>query len=164
MILALASCVEGHADPVCPAGPGGNANVVSSTVEVGSNDWVYDANGSCWVLDLSWNEIDVDMVDYGAVLVYFENPNPSVLAWHQLPLTLYPSSLYSSTMETSYYDYGLSVFWTNSDLQQHENPCYLYGSNLTFKIVLIDATVYMDYQDTDFSNYETVKQLFNLQD
>ena len=33
---------------------------------------------------------------------------------------------------------------------------------MEFKVVLIDAVLYSKYQNEDLSNYETVKQLFNI--
>ena len=97
-----------------------------------------------------------------AVLVYMENPGENFYAWHQLPLTLYPSDQYSATLETVYYDFKVTVYWTNSDLRAHENPCDFYNSDMEFKVVLIDAVLYSKYQNEDLSNYETVKQLFNI--
>jgi hypothetical protein len=131
-------------------------------VKVSAEDWVWDANACNWYLDLEWDAIDYDMVDYGAVLVYMENPGEDFYAWHQLPLTLYPSDQYSATLETVYYDFKVTVYWTNSDLRAHENPCDFYNSDMEFKVVLIDAVLYSKYQNEDLSNYETAKQLFNI--
>lgn len=161
-LFAIVSC-EGPQGVPGPPGHDGNANVQSATIETITSDWAWDGNSSNWYVDFEWDAIDLDMVDYGAALVYMENPG-EFYGWHQLPLTLYPSDQYSSTLETVYYDYGLTLFWTNSDLQQHQNPCELYNANLTFKIVLIDAAMYSKYQNEDFSNYETVKKLFNITD
>lgn len=159
-LLTATSCRGPQGVPGVP-GHDGNANVQSATVESIAVDWKWDANALNWYLDLEWDAIDLDMVDYGAVLVYMENPG-EFYGWHQLPLTLYPNDQYSSTLETVYYDYGLTIFWTNSDLQRHQNPCEFYNTNLTFKVVLIDATTYAKYQNEDLSDYETVKKLFNI--
>lgn len=153
-LFAITSC-EG---PQGPPGHDGNANVQSATVETTPYDWFWDEGALNWYLDLEWDAIDLDMVDYGAVLVYMENPG-EFYGWHQLPLTIYPNDQYSTTLETIYYDYGLSVFWTNSDLNQHENPCDFYGANITFKVVLIDASVYAKYKNEDLSNYENLVKL-----
>jgi hypothetical protein len=37
-----------------------------------------------------------------------------------------------------------------------------YNSDMEFKVVLIDAVLYSKYQNEDLSNYETLKQLFNI--
>lgn len=159
-LFTITSCKGPKGDPGRP-GNDGNANVQSSTVETRASDWLWDGNALNWYLDLEWDAIDVDMVDYGAALVYMENPG-DFYGWHQLPLTLYPNDEHSTTLETIYYDFGLTIFWTNSDLQQHLNPCDFYNTNLTFKVVLIDATTYSKYKNEDLSDYETVKKLFNL--
>lgn len=163
MLLLTATSCQGPRGEAGPQGPAGNANVQSSTVVTEASDWVWDANACNWYLDLEWDAIDYDIVDYGVVLVYMENPGESY-AWHQLPLTLYPNDQYSTTLETVYYDYALTIYWTNSDLLKHQNPCDFYNTNLEFKVVLIDATVYSEYQNEDLSNYENVKKLFNIQE
>ncbi|MBR5780942.1 MAG: hypothetical protein IKY27_03020 [Bacteroidales bacterium] len=165
-LFTIASC-EGPRGPQGPPGHDGmdgNANVQSATVETVAADWGWDDNSCNWYLDLEWDAIDLDMVDYGAVLVYMENPSDNFYGWHQLPLTLYPNDQYSASLETIYYDYALTIFWTNSDLQKHQNPCDFYGTDLTFKVVLIDASLYAQYQNENLSDYETVKKLLNIQD
>lgn len=162
-LFTMVSCVGPKGEPG-PPGHDGNANVESAIVETTAPDWFWDENALNWFVDLEWDQIDLDMVDYGAVLVYMESPSNDFYGWHQLPLTLYPDESYSSTIETVYYDYGLTLFWTNSDLQQYQNPCTLYNTNLTFKVVLIDANMYSKYINEDLSDYETVKKLFNLAD
>ena len=157
-LFTITSCQGPKGEPG-PPGHDGNANVQSATVETKAADWFWDENALNWYLDLEWDAIDLDMVDYGAVLVYLENPDDNFYGWHQLPLTLYPNDQYSTTLETIYYDYALTIFWTNSDLQQHENPCDFYDANLTFKVVLIDATTYAKYQNEDLSKYENLKKL-----
>lgn len=154
----IVSCKGPKGEP----GRDGNANVYSETVKTTAADWSWDTDACNWYLDLEWDAIDYDMVDYGAVLVYMENPNDDFYAWHQLPLTLYPNEHYSSTLETVYYDYALTIFWTNSDMQRHQNPCEFYNTNLEFKIVLLDAFTYSKYKNEDLSNYETVKKLFDI--
>ena len=163
-LLAITSCHGPQGPQGVPGAPGqdGNANVQSATVDVTADNWGWDDNARNWYLDLEWDAIDLDMVDYGAVLVYMENPNENFYGWHQLPLTMYPNDKYSATLETIYYDYGLTIFWTNSDLQSHQNPCVFYGTNMMFKVVLIDGNIYAQYQNEDLSDFETVKKLFNI--
>ena len=156
-LFAITSCEGPKGDP----GRDGNANVKSGTVVTKAADWEWDKDALNWYVDLEWDAIDYDMVDFGAVLVYMESPG-DFYAWHQLPLTLYPNDQYSATLETVYYDYAVTVFWTNSDLQRHENPCRFYDDNIEFKVVLIDAMTFSQYQNEDLSNYETVKKLFNI--
>ena len=149
-----------------PAGLDGNANVYSAVVETRSDNWKWDSDALNWYVDFDWVDgITPDIVDNGAVLVYMENPNPSYYSWHQLPLTLYVSDNYSSTIETTYYDGGLSLFWTNSDLNQHFNPCNELSTDaLSFKVVAIGGYAFSNNSGCDFSDYEAVKKTFNLED
>ena len=160
-LFTVTSCQGPKGEPG-PPGKDGKVNVQSGTVKVSAEDWGWDANACNGYLDLEWDAIDYDMVDYGAVLVYMENPGKDFYAWHQLPLTLYPSDQYSATLETVYYDYALTIYWTNTDLQRHQNPCDFYNSDMEFKVVLIDAALYSKYHNEDLTNYETVKKLFNI--
>lgn len=160
-LFTIVSCQGPKGEPG-PPGRDGSANVQSGTVKVSAADWNWDENACNWYLDLEWDAINYNIVDYGAVLVYMENPGADSYAWHQLPLTLYPDDQYSATLETVYYDYALTIYWTNSDLQKHQNPCDFYNSDMEFKVVLIDALIFTEYQNEDLSNYETVKKLFNI--
>ncbi|MGN0032534.1 MAG: hypothetical protein ACI358_01960 [Candidatus Limimorpha sp.] len=163
--LAVFSC-KGPKGDQGPVGPAGNANVFSAVVDTRPNNWIWDSGGCNWYVDFDWVDgITPDIVDNGAVLVYMENPNPSYYAWHQLPLTLYISDEYSSTVETTYYDGGLSLFWTNSDLNEHLNPCSALSTDvLSFKVVAIDGYAFSNNSNCDFSDYEAVKRTFNLED
>lgn len=165
IILSVLYSCKGPKGDMGPAGLEGNANVQSATVETIASDWSWDANALNWYVDFNWDAIDFGIVDYGALLVYMENPDTSFYAWHQLPLTIYPNDQYSSSLEVSYYDYGFTIFWTNSDLNQGQNPCNLYDSGiLEFKTVLIDATSYSKYKNMDLSDYSTVKKLFKIEE
>jgi len=161
--LTLFSC-RGPQGPTGPAGQDGNANVQSAKIETKFRDWDWSDEEKNWAIAFDWDAIDLDMVDYGALLVYLENPSPDYYAWHQLPMTLVINESYSTVLETSYYDYGFSIFWTNSDLQKHEDllRSYYEAEDLMFKVVIIDATSYAAHPDCDYSNYEEVKKTFNL--
>ena len=146
-----------------PQGPMGNANVCSSTVTVKSSDWYWDNNTS-WRVDLKYEAINADITDHGAVLVYMDDQN----TWRQLPLTFYYSLVdeqtneeffYSSSLEVSTYDEGVSIFWTENDFYDGYRP-----DEHRFKIVVIAASVYQSRSDVDYSSYEAVKTAFQLTD
>lgn len=146
-----------------PQGPMGNANVCSSTVTVKSSDWYWDNNTS-WRVDLKYEAINADITDHGAVLVYMDDQN----TWRQLPLTFYYSLVdeqtneeffYSSSLEVSTYDEGVSIFWTENDFYDGYRP-----DEHRFKIVVIAASVYQSRSDVDYSSYEAVKTAFQLAD
>lgn len=157
-VFCMASC----RGPQGPMGPAGNANVASSTVTVRPLDWYFDNNTS-WRVDISYDAINADITDYGAVLVYMEDNN----TWRQLPLTFYYEaqnddgtySLYSSSLEVSSYDRGVSIFWTESDFYDGFRP-----DEHRFKIVVIAASYYNSRSDVDYSSYEAVKAAYQLAD
>ena len=158
MIFAV-SC-RGPMGPEGPAGHDGNANVCSSTVTVRSNDWYW--NETSWRVDIKYEAINANITDYGAVLVYMEDNN----TWRQIPLTFYYSLVeddveyfYSSSLEVSTYDEGVSIFWTENDFYDGYRP-----EDRRFKIVVIAASVYQSRSDVDYSSYEAVKTAFQLAD
>lgn len=148
--------------PQGPEGPMGNANVCSSTVTVNSNDWYWDNNTS-WRVDLRYEAINTNITEHGAVLVYMEDRN----TWRQLPFTFYYNAFddegneyfYSSSLEVSSYEDGVSIFWTENDFFDGFRP-----ETHRFKIVVIEASVYEHRSDVDYSNYEAVKAAFQLAD
>lgn len=158
MIFAV-SC-RGPMGPEGPAGHDGNANVCSSTVTVRSNDWYW--NETSWRVDIKYEAINANITDYGAVLVYMEDNN----TWRQIPLTFYYSIVeddveyfYSSSLEVSTYDEGVSIFWTENDFYDGYRP-----EDRRFKIVVIAASVFQSRSDVDYSSYEAVKTAFQLAD
>jgi len=138
---------------------GRDANVASSTLTVNSNDWRWDNNTS-WRVDIDYDNITPNIIDYGAVLVYMENQN----TWRQLPMTFYYSlngtdgvEYRSSSLEVSSYDKGLSIFWTESDFSSQYRP-----ETCRFKIVVIEASIYAARSDVDFSDYDAVRKAFDI--
>ena len=148
--------------PQGPEGPMGNANVCSSTVTVKSSDWYFDNNTS-WRVDLRYEAITAEIAEHGAVLVYMEEND----TWRQIPLTFYYNLFddegneyfYSSSLEVSSYENGVSIFWTEDDFFDGYRP-----DEHRFKIVVIAAGVYQSRSDVDYSNYEAVKTAFQLAD
>lgn len=144
-----------------PQGPPGNANVASSNITVRSSDWYWQ--DPSWRVDLDFNAITPAINDHGAVLVYMKVSN----TWRQLPMTYFYSEIdnnndehfYASTIEVSYYDKGVSLFWTESDLSNIGAP-----NNAEFKVVVIDALYYSAHPEINYADYEVVKTMFKLAD
>lgn len=159
-MLFAVSC-RGPMGPQGPAGHDGNANVKSSTLTVNPNDWYWDETS--WRVDIAFDAIDAQIDDYGAVLVYMNSGN----TWRQLPMTFYYTDhdqngniLYcSSSLEVSSYQGGVSIFWTENDFYDGYQP-----DQHDFKIVVIAASYYSSRSDVDYSNYEAVKEAFQLAD
>lgn len=155
-VFAMASCRGPKGDP-------GNANVASSKVTVYSSDWRW-VNNCQWMVEIDYAAINNNVFNHGAVLVYMDVDG----AWSQVPLTYYyqdvnqagetincEASIEVSTLN----DGGVRLFWTESDFFDGMRP-----QTHNFKIVAIEASVYANRSDVDYSNYEAVKTAFQLAD
>ncbi len=142
-------------------GPKTNANVYSSTVTVYESDWRWE--DPSMRVDLAFDAINLNVHNDGAVLVYMDNEN----TWRQLPMTFYYSDYndqealvnYSSSLEVSSYDGGVSIFWTESDFYNGRKI----GTH-RFKIVTLSNADYSARPDVDYSNYEEVKKVFQIKE
>lgn len=165
-VAFLASC-RGPMGPQGPAGHDGNANVASSTVTIRSSEWLW-VNNSQWSVEVDYPAINHNVFNYGAVLVYMDVNG----AWSQLPLTYYYEDVITyddGTQEvinceasievTTLSNGGVRLFWTESDFYDGMRP-----QTRNFKIVAIEASVYANRTDVDYSDYEAVKTAFQLAD
>lgn len=134
-------------------------NVSSSTVMVYSSDWYWD--NTSWRVDIDYDAITSNVNEHGAVLVYMDSDG----TWRQIPMTFYYSqenedgsvSYYSSSLEVSSYDRGVSIFWTENDLYDGYRP-----DTHRFKIVVVPAAVYSSRPDVNYEDYNAVKTAFQL--
>ena len=165
-VFAMASC-RGPRGPQGPAGNDGNANVVSSTVTVHSDDWEW-VNNCQWMVEIDYPAINNNVYNYGAVLVYMSVGD----TWSQVPLTYYYQDTFTNdqgqqevinceaSIEVSTLkDGGVRLFRTESDFYDGMRP----GKH-DFKIVAIEASVFSNRSDVDYSSYEAVKTAFQLAD
>ena len=170
-ISFMASC-RGPQGPQGPAGNDGNVNVASSTLTIDSTEWKWnlffvDSYGyerGQYYVTVDYPAINSNVYNYGAVLVYMYEEG----TWSQVPLTYYYSpdddengnpNLYSASIEVATLsDGGVRLFWTQNDLWK------VRPGIRDFKIVAIEATIYKDRSDVDYSNYEAVKTAFQLAD
>lgn len=155
-MFAMSSCTKRYVTNVY------ENEIYSSTVNVASSQWYWDNNTS-WRVDITYHEINADVNEHGAVLVYMEDNN----TWRQIPMTFYYSLFdeegnevfYSSSLEVSTYQDGLSIFWTENDFYDGYRP-----DNHRFKIVVIPANVYQARRDVNYEDYNAVKTAFQLAD
>lgn len=176
-VFMLASCAkEGPMGPMGPVGPqgpagldgyngqdgqNGNANVCSSTLTVYPDNWYWD--NQSWRVDFDYSAINADIYGSGAVLVYMKTDN----TWRQIPMTFYYSIIndegvevfYSSSLEVSFYEGGVSVFWTENDFYDGYRP-----DTHEFRIVVIGAGLYNAHPEVNYDDYESVKETFGLLD
>ncbi len=168
-ISFLASCrgpmgPMGPEGPEGPAGQNGNANVASSTVTIYSNDWEWSDHNCQWSVEIDYPAINNNVFNYGAVLVYMDVNG----SWNQVPLTYYYQDVdnegniincAASIEVATLSDGGVRLYWTESDFYDGCRP-----DTHDFKIVAIEASVYSNRSDVDYSNYEAVKKAFMLAD
>ena len=163
-ISFLASC----RGPQGPAGHDGNANVASSTVTVHNYDWEWLDQYGQWVVTIDYPAINNNVFNYGAVLVYMDVDG----TWSQVPLTYYYQDLITNEDGTqdvinceasievaTLSDGGVRLFWTESDFYDGYRP-----DTHDFKIVAIEASVYSNRSDVNYSDYNAVKTAFQLAD
>ena len=160
----LASC----RGPQGPAGQDGNANVASSTLTIRSSDWLWLEDYGQWMVEIDYPAINNNVYNHGAVLVYMDVDG----AWSQVPLTYYYQDLVDNEDGTqeiincaasievaTLNDGGVRLFWTESDFFGGYRP-----ETHDFKIVAIEASVYDNRSDVDYSDYNAVKAAFQLAD
>ena len=165
-VFAMASC----RGPQGPAGQDGNANVASSTLTIHDYNWQWnrffvDADGNergQFLTTIDYPAINNNVFNHGAVLVYMDVEG----AWSQVPLTYYYSEseegvdyFYEASIEVATLnDGGVRLFWTESDMWKVTPGTH------DFKIVAIEASVYANRSDVDYSDYNAVKTAFQLAD
>ena len=170
-ILIMTSCgKEGPMGPMGPMGPqgpqgpageDGYVNVASSTVTVFPDDWYWDETS--WRVDFDYDAVNSDIYNSGVVLVYMESDN----TWRQIPMTFYYTDydnqgnlIYcSSSLETSFYVGGVSVFWTENDFYDGYRP-----DEHRFRLVAISTSYYNAHPDLDYSDYNVLKEALELAD
>ena len=155
-IMTISCSKDGATGPVGPAGAtgaagtNGNANVIgTNTVTISS--WTSYASGSLWSGGLSATGITQSIVDKGIVSVFMQNTTGT---WTALPYTIGNTSWF--------YDFGVgfvNINETNTNLAAIANP----GSQ-TFRVVIISASNKAANPNTNWKDYNQVKEVLHLQD
>lgn len=146
-LVALLSCEKEVV--IGPRGPQGNANVQSGTYTVA--DWIY--HEPSYYGEISVPFITEDIVREGAVLVYVET---GINTFSQLPLTIYRSEDYSTTLEVLSRVRGVRIVLTDSDLIQPLKP-----RAMDFKVVAIASSELLELPDVDWTDYNAVQSVLN---
>ncbi len=152
MVLILTSCekeviIEG---PPGPQGEAGNANIRSGTYQVA--EWLYDEPHYLGEIEVSF--ITEDVITNGAVLVYAKTSENS---YSQLPLTFFQYPDYSTTIEVVSAPGRIGVYWFDSNFTQPGVP---FINN--FKIIAMESSEFLTKSDIDLTDYEGLKEVFNL--
>lgn len=152
---------DGETGPAGPAGANGingtngingNANVIGSTIfSTTASNWTTDTGGIVWTATLTGaNEITQNIVDRGIVSVFILTGSQ----WSPLPFTFFNRNMsYSFGVGTiEFVAYG-------TDYAVIPNP-----SNVTMRFVVISPSNRLSHPNTDWNNYEEVKQVLKLKD
>ncbi|MBI3135379.1 MAG: hypothetical protein HYZ14_11955 [Bacteroidetes bacterium] len=92
------------------------SDVKSTTVTIST----WSQSGSDWATTIPYGEITADVIENGAVVCYINSGMENV--WQALPLTIYQSTSYSSTIEVSITVGQVLIYWKNSDGTLPANP------------------------------------------
>lgn len=158
-LFAMSCSKDGVAGPAGPAGTNGingtngtngNANVIgTNTVTISS--WTSLASGSLWYTSLSATGITQSIVDRGMVSVFIQISSGS---WTAMPYTIGNTSWF--------YDFGvgfINIYKTNTNAAVIANP-----GLQTFRVVIISPSNKMANPNTDWNDYNQVKQALHLVD
>ena len=145
-----ATGATGATGPAGANGTNGNANVIGTNTLTVTN-WTSNTSGSFWATGLSAPGITQAIVDKGIVSVFISDTSGG---WMAMPYT------YGNV--SWYYGFGVgfvNIYKTNTNFISMANP----GSQ-TFRVVIISASNRMANPNTDWKDYEQVKEALNLQD
>jgi hypothetical protein len=141
VIFTLTSC-EKKEGPQGPAGNDGNANVKTEIITVLDSEW--EINGALFVVDKTSDLLTQDIIKNGLGLLYYEIVDDM---WVALPYATIGFGIAEN-------DLGI---WT-------EESTGLTSETSTFKLVVIEGNMQSVSKNVDLSDYNSVKEYFNLTD
>jgi hypothetical protein len=143
--------------PAGPAGAQGNANVHSKTITINPSSWYHvgtsGSSGDGFEADLTNTDITSAIASSGAVLSYISSDNST---WFSLPQTA-PFSTWSESINIFYSTGSISVVIQDSDFLTVAP-----GAPLYLKMVTVANAGMVEHSTTDWSNYQEVSALYNL--
>jgi hypothetical protein len=143
--------------PAGPAGATGNANVHSKTITINPSEWyqigTQGSSGDGYRADKADADITSAIVNSGAVLAYISSDNTT---WFSLPQTA-PFATWSESINILYSTGTVSVVVQDSDFLTVAP-----GTPLYLKVVTVASSGMVEHSSTDWSNYEEVSALYNL--
>ncbi len=173
--VGMVAC-DGKEGPAGPAGANGNANVNASIYSVNITDW--ENKGTHLFKSLSVSEINQDVVNNGAVIVYVKLADTLIAGdgWKSLPYTEAITGLAISghpaqvTMSLEYgYDSGNLDLYVKNNIDQDlksilaQNGSSYPSSDYSFKAVIIPSSSLIDGVPENAS-YEELKQVYNFEE
>lgn len=136
-------------------GINGNANVYgTNSIPVTSGNWTANTTNTVWTTVLDVPQITQSIIDRGTVSVFWYGSSTSASAWIALPVTLSGVSIfYAISLGSVVIAYGAPMGFTIS------NP-----GGQTYRVVVITPSNKMAHPNTNWNNYEEVKDALHLVD
>ncbi|WP_421774531.1 hypothetical protein [Gracilimonas sp.] len=153
MPITLSSCtiydndVEGEVDLV-----------YSSTITIRANDFVSE-DEFVSVANYGWDNLDVEMVDYGLVLGYIRFEGTT--AWHALPYSIpFEDDLVNLRYSFDVDNISLVLEGEVADNNQ-ANEALFDGDVL--RVIAIPPSEIIRTKAIDYRNYDQIKELYNIE-
>lgn len=160
LVAVFSACGEkGETGDPGPMGPPGNANVYSFFYTVNYTNWsVYGTPGTpnhSLYFDQNIPQITQDVIEFGMVVGYIFDYD--IGAWVALPYTY----TFAGTQE--YYKFYTNVGVAGIDISLSTLQTPIPQQTLDVKIVVVGGYVRQQNPDLDWTNYEMVRERFNLE-
>ena len=153
-LLAISCSKDGETGPAGPAGANGtngNANVIgTNTITTTSSYWTSYEGGIMWYTSLQAQGITQSIVDKGIVSVFRSN----TAGWDAMPSTF--------GFQSWTYSFGVgfvNIYTTYTNLITFPNP-----DIQTFRVVIISPSNRLSHPNTDWNDYNQVKEALHLRD
>ena len=164
-LLAISCSKDGETGPAGPAGANGtngtngidgNANVYgSNTVQFAASNWTSQFGGTWWTSSITnVSSITQTIVDRGIVLVFRKYTDNGQTVWAPLPDV--------NTNINLSYEFGVGTIYLivqSTNAVAISNP-----SAITLRYVVISPSNKMANPNTDWNDYNQVKEALHLQD
>lgn len=155
MSIFATSCIDLDDNTITPAG-----GIVPYTYNftITPSQWEYSGEKNHWFTRLSVPHINEDVIDYGAVLVYFKNRYNS---WVLLPFTTSfkdDSTSYNEEIWSSYFLWGVDIDYKYTHPNNATPP-----STMNIKVVVLkDNWAERVYNRININNYDDLKKEMNI--
>lgn len=166
--LLLSSCAkDGETGPTGAtgaAGADGNANVKSYKFTVTNSQWNILATTS-WQYVYNCSAITQDILDNGMVMVYWDANNLTVAyPTNYVPTPITPYQINSRQLTSSFQLNALGNGTVTVGIYDNSGVAIPAQSDTKFKVVVVDGTARKANPGMNWSNYNEVKQAFDLND
>lgn len=151
---------EGPVGPAGPAGatgPQGPSGVTGTYATFPSNPSDWSPSGSFLIAGYNATIIDQYVDANGVVMAYFQTSAMGTNQWAPLPDT-YPIS--NTVEQTLTYNYDINTF--TLQMQNSDGTVPAAPAAFTVKVVVIPTAVIKQHPNTNWKDYNVVKQIMNL--